>query len=769
MNKEDIRPFSFYSDREKLGSSDNSYKVRTDGQNLFAKITSIQIDQSDLSKIANKVSLYQRLQHKSIIKFLSIFKDDDKLGYMSPFCKSESLKERLTFLDSTEKMIVLYGFACALKYLKDNKIYPTNLNGLEKIILDDSKYPQLSGFYFSELEETSYNNNDFLIPPEIDNSSSIKESSLPYIFGAYAFMVTTNQNSKESVNQGQELPSYLPQTFKTTIQQCLESESSRPTIDQITTMFTNGSLSFPGFDSGKFNNYKDFLNNDSSNDEEYESSSENDDKNPMSGFSSANPMNNESDKISGLQASTFGMLDSQSSSPQKSANSGSNNPNVITFGSRAATNQTECNNDDQSVSPEYVPYTNNVTNNNEYANPYQTNFAVPVSFGTSQIPDVQTIMSDAHSGNPDAMFVYGKQLYDGQGVPQNLHKAAYYFKQSGKRGNPNGEFFYAMMLENGFGVNKDLAKAIRHYAKSARLGSADGNFKYGTFLDHGIGVNVSRQGAVQHYQRAAMQGHPFAKYLYGFALLKGRGCIKNPELGANLVREAADAGIVSAQNLYGYMLLKGVGTMKDQNRALYYVKMAADQQYPPALNLYAEMLVAGRGIEANPEKAFEFFKKSSELGDPNAENNVGKMYQLGLGVKKDEKEAVQYFIKSAEKGNIQAMVNLGMAYQSGTGVSSDSTKAFKLYSFAAERNNPQAIIFVGICYENGTGVKKDEKMAYQCYERVANMENCNGIYHKGRCLLNGIGIKKNKEEAINVLKYASLKGSTRAQVLIDSL
>lgn len=917
----DLDSFDTFSIIEKISSSGECYKVSKDGSEYFAKITSVVVNDINKKQILDKAATYKSISYPSISPFSEVFEKDNQVGYTSPFYSSNSLKETLTNLNSTEKTITMYGFACALKNLKDKRIIPSNLNGLEKIVFDSDKRPILSGFYFSELDEVAYEDNNFFVPPEVSGSQSLKESSLSYIFGAYAFLIMNNKNSGDQVSRQPDMPNNFPDNFKNTLQQCLGTESSRPSIDELVNKFNDSSFLFSDVDSNKFKQYQNFLNinntipiapsespnqvsglstvdplndikppsdnvsvissligsrapsqrsqtsNVSSpvspkaetaptnfNSESIGPESQNSSRAPsqrsqMSNVSSPvssktaaiaaaalnvesnaqesqnssrapsqrSQMSNISSPVSSKTAAiaaavlnaesnvsetqNLSRAPSQRSQSSKTAaiasafiNSESNAPETQNL-SRAPSQRSQSssvlsktaaqsvdptdfyepqvNPEEQYVSPDYFPDNSFQPGPVDYANPYQMNVQnfgyVPVQ-QINQAPDLQSIISDAKSGNPDAMFCYGKMLYDGFSIPQNYHKAAYYFKQAGKRGNANSEFFYGMLLEKGQGVAQNLNKAVAHYCKSARLGSADGHYKYGLFLDRGICVEKSRTGATNHFKIAAEQNHPLAMYNYGFALAKGRGLpSQNQELGAYFVKRSADLGIAQAQNLFGYMLLKGIGISKDANLAYKYIKLAADQQYPPALNLYGEALITGKYASKDPQKALELFETASKLGDQSATNNIGRMYQLGLGMKKkNEEKAFDYYFKSAENGNLQALVNLATCYFEGSGVKKDLKKAASLYKFAADNNNVEAMIFTGICKENGFGTKENKKEAYTMYETAADKNNCAALYHKGRCLLQGIGVKKNKNEALKVLTSAANLGSDRASKLIKS-
>ena len=86
-------------------------------------------------------------------------------------------------------------------------------------------------------------------------------------------------------------------------------------------------------------------------------------------------------------------------------------------------------------------------------------------------------------GDPEAMFIYGNQLYTGEyslfyvlwryseGVKKDLKAALEYFLQAGARGNADAMCSAGAMIYNGEGQEKDLKKAFEVYSNAASLGS----------------------------------------------------------------------------------------------------------------------------------------------------------------------------------------------------------------------------------------------------------------------------------------------------------
>ena len=66
-------------------------------------------------------------------------------------------------------------------------------------------------------------------------------------------------------------------------------------------------------------------------------------------------------------------------------------------------------------------------------------------------------------------------MYDnGNGVPRNLERAAYWYRKAAERGYANAQNSLGAMHESGEGVPKDLAEALKWYRLSAAQGNKSG-------------------------------------------------------------------------------------------------------------------------------------------------------------------------------------------------------------------------------------------------------------------------------------------------------
>jgi TonB family protein len=100
----------------------------------------------------------------------------------------------------------------------------------------------------------------------------------------------------------------------------------------------------------------------------------------------------------------------------------------------------------------------------------------------------------AKRGNADAQFQLG-DLYDtGQGISQDPHKAACWYRQS-----------------------------FRWYEKDAESGNDWSQYRLGVHYDKGLGVEEDKEAALHWYRLAAEQGHAISQFQLSYAYVSGEG------------------------------------------------------------------------------------------------------------------------------------------------------------------------------------------------------------------------------------------------------
>lgn len=141
------------------GSFSNVYKVvdRIKGQIYAVKIYREKFDDfpDDALSPFNELSIITKLHHPSIISYIGFcmygFQPDEYPSIFMEYAHKGSLIDFICshkLLNDTQRLIIIYGIASAMKYLHSKNIVHADLKPAN-VLLDENFYPKLSDFGLS--------------------------------------------------------------------------------------------------------------------------------------------------------------------------------------------------------------------------------------------------------------------------------------------------------------------------------------------------------------------------------------------------------------------------------------------------------------------------------------------------------------------------------------------------------------------------------------------------------------------------------------------
>jgi uncharacterized protein len=134
---------------------------------------------------------------------------------------------------------------------------------------------------------------------------------------------------------------------------------------------------------------------------------------------------------------------------------------------------------------------------------------------------------------------------------QNDQTALQTLKTNADSGDAIAQLVIGIAYELGYGVAKDDAQAVNWYRKAAEQGNASAQFNMGNRYNNGRGVAKDYAQAVNWYRKAAEQGLAFSQFILGAMYNDGRGVAKDYVQAVNWFRKAAEQGDANAQNNLG--------------------------------------------------------------------------------------------------------------------------------------------------------------------------------------------------------------------------
>ncbi len=153
----------------------------------------------------------------------------------------------------------------------------------------------------------------------------------------------------------------------------------------------------------------------------------------------------------------------------------------------------------------------------------------------------EALRAAAARGDAKAQFIIASRYLDGQGVAQDLPKAAYWYQLSAARGLAPSQYRLATLFERGKGVPQDAATALLWYERAA----TGGNVKS---MHNAAVIAAGNQAGTPNYDKA-------------FRWFKA----------------AAERGLHDSQFNLAVLFERGLGTRVDAREALFWYTLAAKQ------------------------------------------------------------------------------------------------------------------------------------------------------------------------------------------------
>jgi localization factor PodJL len=152
----------------------------------------------------------------------------------------------------------------------------------------------------------------------------------------------------------------------------------------------------------------------------------------------------------------------------------------------------------------------------------------------------------AGSGDAKAQFVVGTRYLEGNGVPQDAAKAAYWYQQAAANGLAPAQYRLATMFERGKGVGQDAPSALSWYEKAAAQGNVKSMHNAAVLIMGGKAGAVDAAKALSLFDSAARHGLRDSQFNLALLYERGFGTKANPQQAYFWYRVAAEQGDTQA-------------------------------------------------------------------------------------------------------------------------------------------------------------------------------------------------------------------------------
>jgi TPR repeat protein len=192
--------------------------------------------------------------------------------------------------------------------------------------------------------------------------------------------------------------------------------------------------------------------------------------------------------------------------------------------------------------------------------------------------DLEPLLRDARSGNPEAQYWLAMVYEEGRLVPRDMPQFESWLVKSAEQGFLRGEAVLGMLLKD-----RDRPASERWLLKAGEEGDSEAQFLLGVAYDENWYGTTDTQLAAQWFEKAAIQGHADAQVSLGQMYEDGRGVKQDYKKAAEWYRRAAEhvpnlGGAGQGRNDLGLLYEDGLGVPKDYVQAYMWYTLANSGQ-----------------------------------------------------------------------------------------------------------------------------------------------------------------------------------------------
>lgn len=206
---------------------------------------------------------------------------------------------------------------------------------------------------------------------------------------------------------------------------------------------------------------------------------------------------------------------------------------------------------------------------------------------------VQGLQRAAAHAEPLAMVQLGLLHERGNGVAQDYHVAADWYRKAVTLGSPPASFLLGMVYWQAKGVPQDLQRASVHLLRAAQQGLVEAQVNRGWLCEYAPPPSQDLACARQWYEQAAAVGNATGAFNLGSLYLQGKGVARDLTLAAKWFLRAAAQGDAGAQYNLGVLALGTAttdtpthsvddGARPDLRAAYQWFRLAQLAHYPAA-------------------------------------------------------------------------------------------------------------------------------------------------------------------------------------------
>lgn len=143
--------------------------------------------------------------------------------------------------------------------------------------------------------------------------------------------------------------------------------------------------------------------------------------------------------------------------------------------------------------------------------------------GKNTTEGAESLQVKAEKGDKSAQFALGVRFETGDGVVEDVSRAAYWYEKAASAGHLGAIKNLATFYYRGNGVRQNYETAFSLYKRASELGDVGALNSLGAMYSDGLGVEKNYSEALRLYRKASDQDYPYAQTNIGIMYRFGWG------------------------------------------------------------------------------------------------------------------------------------------------------------------------------------------------------------------------------------------------------
>ena len=250
---------------------------------------------------------------------------------------------------------------------------------------------------------------------------------------------------------------------------------------------------------------------------------------------------------------------------------------------------------------------------------------------------------EAAKGLPAQELELANHYLAGEGTPQNMERAAFWYEKAARAGDPVAENVMGYLTRAGLGVPEDASKSLNWFRLAASAGLPDAWLNIGRAYLIGSGTGKDPATAAEYFQRALAKRVGLAASYLGVMSLAGIGQPKDAAAAEKWYRRGMALHDPASAFDLGMLYSTEPGHEHDPAKAAGPLRESADSGFVPAMYSLAMLKLRHPELSRKSGEVEQLLRGGENAGYWKSSIMLGILARDGNGIPADPPQAYLHF------------------------------------------------------------------------------------------------------------------------------